>query len=205
LLHHGATQCGGRETQICAHLFLFFLFLFFYFILFFLVFRDRVSLYSPGCPGTHFVDQAGLELRNPPASASQVLGLKACATTPGFTSFFKACAVPFIPTMHPSTLAYPWTFTCESCKAENTWDVWSVTAKRWGREDSQRFPLEENAILDSLEQTSLWVCLPGISVILLSVPSWATLFLGELFASRWGSRLHSLMPFGWSCAVLGGD
>jgi hypothetical protein len=25
----------------------------------FLVFRDRVSLYSPGCPGTHFVDQAG--------------------------------------------------------------------------------------------------------------------------------------------------
>jgi hypothetical protein len=37
---------------------------------------------SLGCPGTHFVDQAGLELRNPPASASQVLGLKACATTP---------------------------------------------------------------------------------------------------------------------------
>jgi hypothetical protein len=29
------------------------------------------------------VDQAGLELRNPPASASRVLGLKACATTPG--------------------------------------------------------------------------------------------------------------------------
>ncbi len=29
----------------------------------------RVSLYSPGCPGTHFVDQVGLELRNPPASA----------------------------------------------------------------------------------------------------------------------------------------
>jgi hypothetical protein len=47
------------------------------------VFRDRVSLCSPGCPGTHFVDQAGLELRNPPASASRVLGLKACATTPG--------------------------------------------------------------------------------------------------------------------------
>jgi hypothetical protein len=47
----------------------------------FLVFRDRVSLYSPGCPGTHFVDQAGLELRNLPDSASCVLGLKACATT----------------------------------------------------------------------------------------------------------------------------
>ncbi|GAB1300047.1 Mitogen-activated protein kinase 1 [Apodemus speciosus] len=38
-----------------------------------------VSLCSPGCPGTHSVDQAGLELRNPPASASQMLGLQACA------------------------------------------------------------------------------------------------------------------------------
>jgi hypothetical protein len=36
---------------------------------------------SPGCPGTYFEDQAGLELRNPPASASQVLELKVCATT----------------------------------------------------------------------------------------------------------------------------
>jgi hypothetical protein len=50
--------------------------LFFFFLLW-----DRVSLYSPGCPGTHSVDQASLKLRNPPASASQVLGLKACATT----------------------------------------------------------------------------------------------------------------------------
>jgi hypothetical protein len=43
-------------------------------------YRDRVSLYHPGCPGTHSVGQAGLELRNPPASASQVLGLKAWTT-----------------------------------------------------------------------------------------------------------------------------
>ena len=59
---------------------------FFCFVLFcFCLFRDRVSLYSPGCTRTHFVDQAGLELRNPPASASasRVLGLKACTTTPG--------------------------------------------------------------------------------------------------------------------------
>jgi hypothetical protein len=53
------------------------------FVCLFFVFRDRVSLYSPGCPGTPFVEQAGLELRNPPASASGVLGLKVCATTPG--------------------------------------------------------------------------------------------------------------------------
>jgi hypothetical protein len=58
--------------------------LFFCFVLFF---QDSVFLYSPDCPGTHFVDQAGLELRNPPASASRVLGLKACSTTPGLGSF----------------------------------------------------------------------------------------------------------------------
>jgi hypothetical protein len=36
----------------------------------FLVFRGRVSLYSPGCLGTHSVDEASLKLRNSPASAS---------------------------------------------------------------------------------------------------------------------------------------
>jgi hypothetical protein len=46
------------------------------FFFFFGFFRDRVSLYSPGCPGTHSVDQAGLELRNPPASASLSAGIK---------------------------------------------------------------------------------------------------------------------------------
>ena len=60
----------------------------FFLLLLFLFFRDRVSLCSPGYPETHFVDQAGLKLRNLPASASRVLGLKACATMPGllFTS-----------------------------------------------------------------------------------------------------------------------
>ena len=42
---------------------------------------DRVSLCSPGCPGTLSVVQAGLELRNPPALASQVLALKVYSTT----------------------------------------------------------------------------------------------------------------------------
>jgi hypothetical protein len=58
----------------------FFCFVLFFVVVFF-VFQSRVSLCGPGCLGTHFVDQAGLELRNPPASASQVLGLKACAIT----------------------------------------------------------------------------------------------------------------------------
>jgi hypothetical protein len=53
----------------------------------FAFFGDRVSLCNPGCLGTHSVDQAVLELRYLPASASQVLGLKACATSPGFFSY----------------------------------------------------------------------------------------------------------------------
>jgi hypothetical protein len=60
-----------------------FCFVLFCFVLFcFVFFRDRVSLHSPGCPRTRSVDQAGLKLRNVPASASQVLGLKACTTRP---------------------------------------------------------------------------------------------------------------------------
>jgi len=35
----------------------------------------------PGCPGTHSVDQAVFKLRDQPASASQVLGLKVFTTT----------------------------------------------------------------------------------------------------------------------------
>jgi hypothetical protein len=71
------TICNIVSNQLCHHLrpkeyFFFSL----------LVFRDRVSLCGSVCPGTHSVDQAGLELRNSPASASQVLRLKACATRP---------------------------------------------------------------------------------------------------------------------------
>jgi hypothetical protein len=72
--HHMSTTIGNLSFSFLS----FFLFLF-YFILFFF-FRDRVSLCSSGCPGTHSVDQAGLKLRNPPASASQMLGLKAYTT-----------------------------------------------------------------------------------------------------------------------------
>jgi hypothetical protein len=57
--------------------FLLILLIFFGFVCLFvcLFFQDRVFLCSPGCPGSHSVDQAGLELGNLPASASQVLGL----------------------------------------------------------------------------------------------------------------------------------
>jgi hypothetical protein len=43
---------------------------------FFLGFPDRIFLCILGCPGIQSAGQADLELRDPPASASQVLGLK---------------------------------------------------------------------------------------------------------------------------------
>jgi hypothetical protein len=69
----------GKQPTITPQPCFFLLFPVLFFVCLF--FRDRVSLCSSGCPGTHSVDQAGLELRNLPTSASQVLGLKACATT----------------------------------------------------------------------------------------------------------------------------
>jgi hypothetical protein len=76
--------------------FVLFCFVLFCFVLF-LVFRDRVSLYSPGSRGTHFVDQADFQLKNLPASASRVLGLKACTTTrPVHYAFWPEGMIPLL-------------------------------------------------------------------------------------------------------------
>jgi hypothetical protein len=77
----------GSSTALISWWFSFFFFFFFRFF-------ETGFLCSPGCPGTHSVDQAGLELRNPPASASRVLGLKACATTPG--SWWFSCVLNLV-------------------------------------------------------------------------------------------------------------
>jgi hypothetical protein len=71
-------ESGDQEFKVIV-----FCFVLFCFVLFCFVFETGflcVAL-AAGCPRTHSVDQAGLELRNPPASASQVLGLQECATT----------------------------------------------------------------------------------------------------------------------------
>jgi hypothetical protein len=66
-----------EETEISIEYYLKLLLL----LLLLIFFGDRVPLYCSGCPGTHSVEQAGFELRNLSVSASQVLGLKVCATT----------------------------------------------------------------------------------------------------------------------------
>ena len=95
-------------TSPCFCLFVCFGFICLFIYLFIWFLRDTVSLCSPGCPGIHFVDQAGFELRNPPASASQVLGLKVCTTTPGM--LFHYCRVDtddvFIPSSQPPKNTY---------------------------------------------------------------------------------------------------
>jgi hypothetical protein len=90
----GGWQRLSLFTLLSPTSFLFSLFLSFFLFFFFFFsgggeFRDRVTLCNPGCPGTHSVDQTGLELRNLPASASQVLGLKECATTAWYSYFIS--------------------------------------------------------------------------------------------------------------------
>jgi hypothetical protein len=43
---------------------------FYLFFIYFIFETGLLSMTSPGCPGTHFVDQAVLELRDLPAPAS---------------------------------------------------------------------------------------------------------------------------------------
>jgi hypothetical protein len=56
--------------------------------------------------GVLSVDQAGLELRNPPASAFQVLGLKACATT-AWHLYFPSAGIKGV---HHHLWLLPWIF-----------------------------------------------------------------------------------------------
>ena len=89
-----------------------------------MAFRDRVSLNSLGCPGTQSVDQAGLELRNPPVSAPQVLGLKACATTAWLSLFFykrKKLACQIKRLIHKAVLNLNWSVSGSTYWSYMTW------------------------------------------------------------------------------------
>ena len=130
LCNHSAVE--GQWSSLCGIVGGFFCFVLFCFVLL-LVFRDRLSLYSSGCPGIHSVDQAALELRNPPASASQVLGLKACATMPG--SFLKLPNHFPCPTVLSLTIRllivgllswYPVTGECQGRQAWATPHSWGM-------------------------------------------------------------------------------
>ena len=79
---HAPSPPVNTHIQIHTHKYCYQTLFFFFFFFFF---RDRVYMCSPGCPGTHFVDQAGLKIRNLPASA----GIKGmCHHTGHTTSHF---------------------------------------------------------------------------------------------------------------------
>jgi hypothetical protein len=44
----------------------------------------------PSCPGTHYVDKAGFEFREPPVSVTPVLGLLACIAVSSFSRKFQS-------------------------------------------------------------------------------------------------------------------
>jgi hypothetical protein len=99
----------------------------FSFFFFFFFFRDRVSLYSPSCPGTYFVDQTSLELKNLPVSTSQVLRLKACVTTAWLEIgdsnrriWGRITALWDIGRPTESTDLHPWSFQSEPVNREHT-------------------------------------------------------------------------------------
>ena len=54
------------------------MYVYMYVCMYLFIWKQGFSVYP--CPGIYSVDQAGLQLRNLPASAFQVLGLKACST-----------------------------------------------------------------------------------------------------------------------------
>ena len=54
--------------------------LFYVFVFVWGIILDKFSSCSYGWLGTHYIDQNDLKLRDPSVSASQVLGLKVCAT-----------------------------------------------------------------------------------------------------------------------------
>ena len=59
------------------------------------------SLCCPGCPGTHFVHQAGLELRDPPASAAFQCQHKSQHTWLESESYVAGTGLEFLAGLHP--------------------------------------------------------------------------------------------------------
>jgi hypothetical protein len=111
-----------KKQVICFCLMLGFFCLFvFYFCFCFCFFQDRVSLYSPGCPGT----------QNLPASPSQVLRLKATTTQLTDACFnFIFLAVLRVNPRHQS----------QSHTSEEFQPPWGITFFKIWLENSRRSP-----------------------------------------------------------------
>lgn len=72
------------------------------------VFWDRASLCSPGCPGTHCVNQAGLELPEIHCLCPPGLGLLVCTTTLSRDTFLFSNSVLTVSWFLFGLLQSPW-------------------------------------------------------------------------------------------------
>jgi hypothetical protein len=81
-----------------------------------LFFLETGFLCSPGCPGTHSVDQAGLELRTLPAAACQVLGLKVCTTTAQHSGTFCLQIACYVRKINAAQISSGHVFYCLELK-----------------------------------------------------------------------------------------
>jgi hypothetical protein len=61
---NGLKKEAGVAILFCFCFLFFFCFVFLFFFFLFVFFQDSISPCSLGCPGTHFIDQSGLKLRN---------------------------------------------------------------------------------------------------------------------------------------------
>ena len=87
---------SSTKERSCSHIFFYFLFLFFGFL------RQGFSVVLESVLELALVGQAGFKLRDPPASASQVLELKGCATiTQRCSQFLRNSR--YYPQGHPTT------------------------------------------------------------------------------------------------------
>jgi hypothetical protein len=134
---------------------------------------------SPGCPGAHSVDQAGLELRNPLAFASRVLGLKACATTArlmvvvllgvhGYNSTWQSGPLEFGPESKWDSCSPqgPGSWSMEARRGMNTAFCAVAVSSRWAPAPS------------CLTRVPTTACLAMRTNLLLGVPAAARLGLG---------------------------
>jgi hypothetical protein len=152
--------------------------------------QDRVSLCSPGCPGTHSVDQAGLKLRNLPASTSQVLGLKACATTAWSLGTFLW------------SLLLWWNIMTKSNMGRKAFPHTVSHQKQWGQELQQGRNLDTDA--EAMGECcflafSTWLCSacflmePRTTSPEMAPPSMGWIFSHELLIKKMAYRLACLM------------
>jgi hypothetical protein len=102
-------RCSDRRSFFCC------CFLFF-------VFWDRVSLCSPGCPGTHFVDQAGLWTQKSACLCLPSAGIKGVHH---YTRLRRSFLNSSMVAMRPRAVMW---FT--------DWDDWNKHLTKWSSEDN---------------------------------------------------------------------